>query len=498
MKMKKLFFVSLMLSACAGLLSAATTANYDWIKLSGASVAHTMLLALDSTGNPCVFDGTDLTITQYDGAGTRLWGKSISSSTITGTGIHIDKTNGFIYICGYSDVGFVEKYDSLGNILWSTATARSFPYAVSSDSDGNCIIAGFSYGVSTGTYGYVMKVDSACAKLWDSRFEIGTAGGDSEAKKGVNDIAVEPDGTIYLCGTTAASIDGNAYAYTQQQYYDGFVMKYTKAGVRSWTKHIGTEYKEYAKNILSDGAGNAYVAGISYGDLDGNAHPGGQDVFVCKVDSNGTKSWTKMFGTRDDEDEWGLAFDPDGNIIVAAVKKTGKEENTAEFYYTLQFAGFNAQGDNTWTKNLYYGDHVSVYGMETYNAYLYMSGNYSGTVEGFTTGSGYNLIMRCLMKEKSSILAKPAEMKVYHGIFKPGLSETCQLNYTLTDSSEINVYVYDSLGTRIRELFSGTANEGVNSILWDGRDDNGELVASGVYVIRAEPSTEQKKVVVIR
>jgi flagellar hook assembly protein FlgD len=44
--------------------------------------------------------------------------------------------------------------------------------------------------------------------------------------------------------------------------------------------------------------------------------------------------------------------------------------------------------------------------------------------------------------------------------------------------------VYDITGRTVRTLLSGRLNAGPHSILWDGRDDSGKAVASGVYLSR--------------
>ncbi|HEX5131921.1 MAG TPA: kelch repeat-containing protein [Candidatus Krumholzibacteria bacterium] len=46
--------------------------------------------------------------------------------------------------------------------------------------------------------------------------------------------------------------------------------------------------------------------------------------------------------------------------------------------------------------------------------------------------------------------------------------------------------VYDVNGAAVRTLFDGTATGGVTSLTWNGRDDDGRAVASGVYFYRLE------------
>jgi flagellar hook assembly protein FlgD len=60
--------------------------------------------------------------------------------------------------------------------------------------------------------------------------------------------------------------------------------------------------------------------------------------------------------------------------------------------------------------------------------------------------------------------------------------------------------VYDVSGRRVRSLFDGPVDPGTQSVLWDGRDDAGHRVASGVYWMGVRTSHESKtaRMVMIR
>ena len=51
---------------------------------------------------------------------------------------------------------------------------------------------------------------------------------------------------------------------------------------------------------------------------------------------------------------------------------------------------------------------------------------------------------------------------------------------------EIILNVYDLLGRKVRSLVGGKAAAGRHRVVWDGRDDNGQPVASGVYTCRLQ------------
>lgn len=50
----------------------------------------------------------------------------------------------------------------------------------------------------------------------------------------------------------------------------------------------------------------------------------------------------------------------------------------------------------------------------------------------------------------------------------------------------VSVKVYDPNGRAVRQLFSGTETAGLHELAWDGRDDRGQALATGVYFLRVE------------
>lgn len=57
------------------------------------------------------------------------------------------------------------------------------------------------------------------------------------------------------------------------------------------------------------------------------------------------------------------------------------------------------------------------------------------------------------------------------------------LRFTLAEPGPVTVVVYDARGRQVRHLADGIAMEaGDRSLVWDGRDDAGMAVSSGVYL----------------
>jgi hypothetical protein len=72
--------------------------------------------------------------------------------------------------------------------------------------------------------------------------------------------------------------------------------------------------------------------------------------------------------------------------------------------------------------------------------------------------------------------------------------------FDLPRAMEAEVTVFDAAGRAVRVLRRGVQASGTNRIEWDGRDDAGQRVASGVYFVRvrAEVGTVSRKLVILK
>lgn len=74
----------------------------------------------------------------------------------------------------------------------------------------------------------------------------------------------------------------------------------------------------------------------------------------------------------------------------------------------------------------------------------------------------------------------------------PFNSETT-IQYELSASCEVRLDIYNLLGQSVRSLALGEQKMGRYSVRWDGKDDRGGDVASGIYIYRLEAFTNQRQ-----
>jgi hypothetical protein len=74
------------------------------------------------------------------------------------------------------------------------------------------------------------------------------------------------------------------------------------------------------------------------------------------------------------------------------------------------------------------------------------------------------------------------------------------LRYELAQAGEVSLAIYDTAGRRIRTLVEGPRPAGEGTALWDGRDERGQAVASGNYLVqlRSPTGSAQEKIVLVR
>ncbi len=271
-----------------------------------------------------------------------------SSGNVYVTGM----TNGGLDGCknaGIEDL-FVVKYNSSGTKQWTNqlgSSSRDSADDVATDSSGNIYVTGTTYSELDGNTSagkadlFVVKYNSSGTKQWTN--QLGTWDTDF-----ANGVATDSSGNVYVTGSTYRSLDGNTSAGNA----DLFLVKYNSSGTKQWTKQLGSSSDDYANGIVTDSSGSVYVTGTTYGGLDGNTSAGNADLFVVKYNSGGTKQWTKQLGTPSTDTANGVTTDSSGNVYVAGGTYGGLDGNSGSGGNDFFVVKYNSSGTKQWTKQL--------------------------------------------------------------------------------------------------------------------------------------------------
>jgi hypothetical protein len=143
-------------------------------------------------------------------------------------------------------------------------------------------------------------------------------------------VALDPQGNVVVVGRFAGTVDLGAGPVTAKTPSDVFVAKVDPNGTLIFFKSFGVLGQHTPQDVAVDAAGNIFVTGraqgtINFGGGDLPTNTSSVDAFVLKLDTNGAYVWAKLFG--DSLDQSGTAIAMEGtNIFVA-----GRMNGTVDF-----------------------------------------------------------------------------------------------------------------------------------------------------------------------
>jgi subtilisin family serine protease len=93
----------------------------------------------------------------------------------------------------------------------------------------------------------------------------------------------------------------------------------------------------------------------------------------------------------------------------------------------------------------------------------------------------------------------PTSMELRQNYPNPFNPQTT-ISFSLASAQDAALIVYNVTGQRVRTLVEGTVQAGEHSVVWDGRDEYGNSVASGIYFYRltTEEETQSRKMVFLK
>jgi Beta-propeller repeat len=285
--------------------------------------------------------------------------------------------NGAVWECLDSNPPAALTPPSTSYVFKPTANDANIGNGIVADASGNMYVVGGFYNTITlgktnpqtltsqGNYdGYFAKYDSNGELIWAT--QIAGTGYHSIA-----DIAIDGSGNLLLTGTLVGntifySTNSSQTYVTSYNYEQGFVVKYSSAGVMSWYKTAATtnNYNTRSHSVAVDASGNAYITGYFagnavFGSTNITSTSNSYDIFIAKLNaSDGTFLWAKNAGGTEEDFGNEIAIDGSGNAYI-----TGHYKGTANFgvspstvtytsrgYKELFVAKYNTSGGFLWAK----------------------------------------------------------------------------------------------------------------------------------------------------
>ncbi len=292
-----------------------------WTRQLGSSASDRgQGIAVDSGGNVYVtgstsgsfdgnssYGGTDWFVVKYNSDGEKQWSKQRGvnyGKEDAGTAIAVSDS-GYVYATGYAndtDIVIIKLASDTGNTSWETisTTSTSSGDAIAVDDLSNVYITGHTGTdlntkiVLGNTDAFIIKYDSGLSQQWIQQF------GTSAYERG-DGITVSGD-YLYVTGYTGGSLFSGS-----QGDYDIFVTKHDRfTGTFQWSRQYGSSGADFGRDIAVHN-GAVYVTGDTAGYLDGQTNSGSTDIFITQYSSDGTRQWTRLYGTSTIDKGYGVA-----------------------------------------------------------------------------------------------------------------------------------------------------------------------------------------------
>jgi hypothetical protein len=129
------------------------------------------------------------------------------------------------------------------------------------------------------------------------------------------------------------------------------------------------------------------------------------------------------------------------------------------------------------------------------------------TAAGFITASNYWALIGYWLPEGQVGIREAAQWpsgqvlqtRLYSPQPNPARSQVA-IRYSLHAEARVHLTLHDLTGRVVRTLVASSMKRGAYSVTWDGRDDRGRKVGTGVYLMRMEAGkfTATRKLVVER
>ena len=519
---------------------------WQWaIKAGGTSSDEGRAIIMDDAGNSYVtgkFGGSatfgsyslassgsfDIFVAKMDAGGNWLWAaKAGGTSWDEGTGIRIDDV-GNIYVTGYfrdtatfgsyslyssgeEDI-FVAKTDAGGNWLWAAKAGGSYidyGCGIVIDAAENIYVTGFF--VDTATFGSYSLTSSGDSDIFVAKMDGGgnwlwaTHAGGTYTDSG-NGITLDNAGSSYLTGCFFGTATFGSYSITSSGSKDIFVAKMDVDGSWQWATKAGGGWNDFGSGITIDNAGNSYVIGIfkdtaTFGSYSVTSS-GDNDIFVAKMDVDGSWLWATRAGGTDWDDGYGITIDDAGNSYVTGffggIANFGFCSITSNGFYDIFVAKLDAAGNWLWatkaggTSNDYgYGITIDNTGNSYVTGY-FREIAYFGSNSLFSSG-GIDIFVaklsNSLSAEKEIGLAVN-NLTNYPNPFNP---ETT-ISFSIPEASKIELSIYNIKGQKVKIIVDDEFEKGTHNIIWNGEDSNDKQVGSGVYFYKLKVNGKDKSV----
>lgn len=468
-------------------------------------------------------EDSDIFVAKMDANGNWLWATQAGGSSLDkGFAIAVDD-NGCSYVTGYfretavfgsyslacsGGVNiFVAKLDANGNWLWANQAEGigwDISRSITLDTNGSSYITGrFNGTVTFGSFSltsigggngegdiFVAKVDADGNWQWATQ-----AGGYGFSESGYA-ITIDNNNNCYVAGNFESIATFNSISLTSIGYSDIFVAKIDQNGNWLWATQAGSINDDIGYGISIDDNCSSYVTGnfgstATFGSFSLTCS-GNRDIFVAKIDANGNWLWATQAGGTSYDKGSAIVIDDDfssyvtGNFMETAT--FGSFSITSNESSDIFVAKVDANGDWLWVTQAGSLSSDMSYGVSIdNNCNSYVTGSFYNTatfgLNSLTSFGDSDIFVAKLGSEtfvENEMIPTKTELSNYPNPFNPSTT----IQFSIQNDSNVKLSIYNIKGQKIKILAQNKFLKGSYSLVWNGDDENGQTVGSGVYLYK--------------
>jgi len=270
------------------------------------------------------------------------------------------------------------------------------------------------------------------------------------------------DGGFILVGVTESFGSGES---------DFWLIKTDEIGNEEWNQSFGgTSWDEaYSVNQTTDG-------GFILGGCTNSYGAGESDFWLVKTDENGNEEWNQSYDNNNESERAQSIIQANDNGFIIAGYVTYTDETTDIWIVKTDEVG-NEEWNQTFGGNEW--DRGSAI-QQTADGGFVIAGSTSSYGLG---GSDFWLIrldQEISIADNAIVESLILNLSNYPNPFNP----TTTISFSIPEESNVKLSIYNIKGQKIKSLLNDQITSGEHSIVWNGEDDSGKKVSSGVYLYK--------------
>ena len=445
-----------------------------WFNTYGGDLRDSAKSLIQTNDGNYVFAGStnsfgnefyDVYLVKTDENGNELWARTFGGLNYDGANSVVETSDNGLLITGYTysfgselSAIYLIKTDNNGDSLW-TKVIDYYSYEFGNfgiqASDGGYVIVGIGKPANSNANDIILlKTDENGNFLW-----INYIGGNNIDSSDCGTCVQQTnDNGLIISGITHSPDQGNGNVYLIKTNADGDTL---------WTKQFNGNGNSHGNFIQQTNDEGFIITGyVEYYGVT-------SDIYLIRTDEIGDTLWTSKIGAQFDCMGFCVKQTNGDGFVVA-----GSIHDWSDDSYNACIIKTNSCGDSLWSKSFGGDLKATAFGIITTNEDEYIvtgcidSNTFPNQDDAFLLKLGYE------MGIEDNINSSHFSAINYPNPFNP----TTTIEFFIQNESKVEISIFNIKGQIIKTLINEFLNIGDYSISWDGVDDSGKAVGSGVYL----------------